>query len=183
MQSGALKGLPDEDAIIAKISQTGASGAKVSPKGSPKSKKEAGLKEVFQLYTFTKSLVELRDGLIELVVEGEESSQNQNGDGEYSHMGQQKQTTERMLLAPLKELAEKFQVYQQLVEHVIDFNQLPDYVVNAQFDAGLLELKEEKDDLNRKAHGILRTAQSTYASFADVKLDSSGVSRSGLVYL
>lgn len=51
---------------------------------------------------------------------------------------------------------------------MIDFDQLPDYVVNAQFDAELLELKNEKDDLRRQAMGILATAQTTYASFADV---------------
>jgi len=55
--------------------------------------------------------VQLRDGLVELLAEGEDSSTEGTDGSQYSHMGQQKQTAERMLLAPLKELAEKFQVY------------------------------------------------------------------------
>ena len=75
------------------------------------------------------------------------------------------------LIAPLESLAGKFALYQQLVEHVLDLDQLPDLVVNPLHDPDLQELHQEQQGLQAQADALLRDARNNWASFTDPKLE------------
>ena len=79
------------------------------------------------------------------------------------------------LLEPLVSLVEKFDMYMKLIEHVIDFSQLPDLVVNADLNDELRNLHQEKRSMQARAEEILDDARCNWASFADVKLEKSNV--------
>ena len=53
-------------------------------------------------------------------------------------------TIKRKFIAPLEALAAQFSLYQQLIEHVIDLDQLPDLVIDPQHDPELEELRTEQ---------------------------------------
>ena len=71
------------------------------------------------------------------------------------------------LLEPMVSLVEKFDMYMKLIEHVIDFNQLPDLVVNADLNEELRDLYREKRSVQAQAEDILDDARCNWASFAD----------------
>ena len=75
------------------------------------------------------------------------------------------------LIAPLESVAGKFAMYQQLVEHVLDLDQLPDLVVNPLHDEDLQELHKEQRGLQAEADRLLRDARNNWASFTDAKLE------------
>ena len=175
---GPLKSAPDLDAVIAKMQRK--SGG-------------AGLAEVYRLYAFTRSLPDLISALETLIQQcrlagGEETTAQGDGDcGEESNdndkdkdsgKGEDNETlrtfTSRFIV-PLKSISDKFSLFQQLVEHVIDLDQLPDLLISSKHDEELGELAREKNELQRKADRILSEARNNWASFCDVKLESSGV--------
>mmetsp|Transcript_6647 Transcript_6647/g.14556 ORF Transcript_6647/g.14556 Transcript_6647/m.14556 type:complete len:517 (+) Transcript_6647:33-1583(+) len=77
-------------------------------------------------------------------------------------------------LQPLRSIAEKFTLYEQLVEHVVDMGSLPELKVNHQHDQELGEIAEKQQELQVKAERILHEARSTWGSFADVKMEQNG---------
>jgi DNA mismatch repair protein MSH2 len=165
LQTGPLKGMHDVDAVISKISRS-ASGDSGS--------KAAGLTEVFRLYMFTRSATSITEVLGDLLKEDNNQKIHPDNSVEYSgELAAQKQTLHDKIYAPLLAICSKFQMYQQLAEHVIDFDQLPDLVVNSNHNPKLRELHEEKQSLVRDAQQELSKAQHGYASFADVKLESN----------
>ncbi|CAM9668956.1 unnamed protein product [Chrysoparadoxa australica] len=115
LHQGPLRNCPDLEAI--KVKLTG---------------KRAGLKEIFQMYLFTRTIPEFvqtfesfaehasNDSMVELVA----SRWTKN----------------------FKETMKQFSMYQQLVEHVLDMDALPDFVVSAAYDDQLGEIKESMDE-------------------------------------
>lgn len=83
------------------------------------------------------------------------------------------ETLTRRYLTPLMQIMNKFQLYEQLIEHVVDFNALPEYKINAVHDVELQALVEEQNGLEQRADKVLQDARSSYASFAEVKLEKS----------
>jgi DNA mismatch repair ATPase MutS len=128
-------------------------------------RKNAGLAEVYKLYTFTLALPKIVPVLEELVV---------TSSGEGGSSPATLETVNQKFIAPFQRLAQKFAVYQQLIETVVDFNQLPDLVINAKHDPALKEIRDEMDDIEKQAEDLLDDARSSWASFADVKLETNG---------
>ena len=143
----ALKKCPDVEMIIGKMSR-----------------RNAGLAEIYRLYIFAKILPVVCESLKACVDEAETSADVS-----------QAQSLKGKLLDPLLILVEKFDMYMKLVEHVIDFSQLPDLVVNAELNEELRELHQEKGSVQAQAEEILEDARCNWASFADVKLEKSNV--------
>lgn len=83
-------------------------------------------------------------------------------------------------LNPLLELDEKFDMYRQLVEHVIDFDQLPDFFIAPSHDEGLMDLQNERISLEKEANRLQDQANSSWGSFADVKLEHN--SQHGFIF-
>ncbi len=166
-----LKKCPDIDQIVAKMSR-----------------KHAGLTEMYRLYVFTKALPLICEALVTCV---NDHGSFEEGEGEEDNGVAPREDTkfkckngkmkkifasfDERLLNPLEKLTDKFSMYQKLVEHVIDFSQLPDLVVNADLNEDLQQLKEEKVRVRKKADTILNEANTGWANFTDVKLESSSV--------
>ena len=112
----AMKKCPDVETIIAKMC-----------------KQNAGLAEIYRLYVFSKILPVVCESL-KACIEGKEVSVD----------GQALQCLYEINFEPLVSLVEKFDMYLKLIEHVIDFNQLPDLVVNADLNDELRNLHQEK---------------------------------------
>lgn len=148
-------------------------------------KKTAGLGEVFKLYLFTRALPGLVSVLADLL---ETSRVKAEDDGESADIDNCSSTQNEMLgekllrisatmkskfILPLEALATQFSLYQQLIEHVIDLEQLPDLVINPQHDPELQELRTEQLELEAKADKLVKNCRNGWASFADVKLEIS----------
>ena len=148
-------------------------------------KKTAGLGEVFKLYLFTRALPGLVSVLADLL---ETSRVKAEDDGESADIDNCSSTQNEMLgekllrisatmkskfIVPLEALATQFSLYQQLIEHVIDLEQLPDLVINPQHDPELQELRTEQLELEAKADKLVKNCRNGWASFADVKLEIS----------
>lgn len=166
---GPLRQAPDLDTIIAKMQR-----------------KNAGLDEVYRLYAFTRSLPTLVRILKDVA---DRTNQKNSDDGEdvgndddmqvSSTPSDDVKNTARAIqskfIEPLEKLVEKFSLYQQLVEHVIDMDQLPELVVRPHHDETLLELHEEQEELERQAEKLLQAARNSWGSFTDIKLEKSPV--------
>lgn len=167
-----LKKCPDVDQIIAKMS-----------------KKSAGLTEMHRLYVFTKALPLICEALVTCINDyGTQKSEDEDEESDGvaprenasfklsgPKMKRRFQTFDEKLLRPLENLTDKFAKYQGLCEHVIDFSQLPDLVVKPDMNEELQELREEKNQLRKSANKILSEANTEWASFTDVKLESGPV--------
>lgn len=132
-------------------------------------KKTAGLAEMFRLYLFTRSLPTIITILEEFLQEQNtlEQTTNNHETTPIIHDLQQK------FLQPLNLIRNKFALYEQLIEHVLDFNALPDYKVNPKHDPDLQELYQEQKGLEQRAEKVLQDAKNSWASFAEVKLEKS----------
>jgi DNA mismatch repair protein MSH2 len=108
-------------------------------------RKRAGLAEVYRLYLFFKTLPAFISVLSELDNATEEQSLSA--------------AIREKFTEPLESISSKLSVYQQLVEHVIDMNRLPDLVVNAAHSQDLQDLKVELDKLDQKAYSIWEVLQ------------------------
>jgi DNA mismatch repair protein MSH2 len=153
LSEGPLKSSPDLDNVLSKMHQVGGSG-----------KSGAGLAEVYKLYTFTRSLPDLVDAVDTLVQQCKASS----NDGEDKTAALQTRFVD-----PLKAISIKFGMFQQLVEHVIDMEKLPEFFISAQHDKDLEDIATQQADLTKKAKAILSAAQRGWADFCDVKLEGN----------
>jgi len=138
---GPLKGTPDIDSVLAKMQ---------------KQRPGTGLDEVFRLYVFTTKIPVFCSILSDLVADDKES--------------QQSTTITNKFIKPLEDLIQKFVMYQQLVEHILDLDKLPDLVVNSKHDNKLEELREEQEDLYNEAER-LQNATNNKVSGIDVKME------------
>ena len=139
-------------------------------------KRTAGLPELFRLYLFVKSLPVLLELLQQLTGSGPSSDEADPESFPMMNSEQQNalvETLSHRYLNPLTLIANKFQLYEQLIEHVVDFNALPEYKVNPMHDPDLQALQEEQTGLELRAEKILQEAKTTYASFAEVRLEKS----------
>ena len=157
LAEGPLKSSPDLDAVLAKMQRK--SGG-------------AGLSEVYRLYVFTRTLPDLVTSLTSLVEQCEAAAAEAPGAADVTS---KMATFRERFIQPITAIADKFAMFQQLVEHVIDMDQLPDFFISPKHDPELAELSKEKDEMQSKAERILHEARNNWASFADVKLESSNV--------
>ena len=105
-------------------------------------KPTAGLDEVFRLYLFVRSIPSLTTTLEHLI----DSLRNTSESSAATPSCSADILTEKFLL-PLQSIAAKFRMYEQLVEHVVDLQRLPELKVNATHDADLQELQSEQEGL------------------------------------
>ena len=138
-------------------------------------KKSGNLNDMFKLYLFTRALPSLLVVIQDLLDSIKKSSppnnnnddmfcsQNETDDevvfNELSAMSEDKKeaaaiTLTSRFITPLSNLTNKFSLFQQLVEHVIDMNQLPDVVINPKHDPDLQELRDEQKDLESQAEKL-----------------------------
>jgi hypothetical protein len=148
-------------------------------------KKTAGLGEVFKLYLFTRALPGLVTVLSDLLESSRVKAEDDGEDGEMDNCSSTQNdmqgdkllriaaTMKSKFIVPLEALATQFSLYQQLIEHVIDLEQLPDLVINPQHDPELQELRTEQLELQSKADKLVKNCRNGWASFADVKLEIS----------
>ena len=138
-----LKGVPDLEVIINRLRR----------------KKNVGLSEVYRLYTFCKVMPKF-ESCLSALIEG---------------CSEEKPETAAIIrekyLIPMESLNAKFGKYQALVEHVIDMNKLPDFMINPAHSPELQDLRDEADELDREAHRLLQEGRDTWASFTDLKLE------------
>jgi hypothetical protein len=124
-------------------------------------KKNAGLAEVYRLYIFSKTLPRIIANLSSLRIDATEDMQDKVNN------------VIAKFLLPFQSLEEKFSLYEQLVEHVLDFKQLPDLVINPLHDPELAELREELDGFDKEAQSLWTQARDGWCSGVDVKLEDS----------
>ncbi|KAJ1427714.1 muts domain V-domain-containing protein [Ochromonadaceae sp. CCMP2298] len=148
IREGALKAVPDLDVVMARMN-----------------KPNAGLEEVFKLYLFVRSIPSLTHTVQDL---------GMGGQGAITSASRTASILSEKYLQPLRSIAEKFTLYEQLVEHVVDMGSLPELKVNHQHDQELGEIAEKQQELQVKAERILHEARSTWGSFADVKMEQNG---------
>ena len=74
-------------------------------------------------------------------------------------------------LRPLHDIDSKFDLYRELIEHVIDMDRLPEVVISAKHDAQLAELDEERCDIESAAKKLQEQANQSWGSFTDIKLE------------
>jgi hypothetical protein len=74
-------------------------------------------------------------------------------------------------LRPLHDIDSKFDLYRELVEHVVDMDRLPEVVISAKHDAELAELNEERCDIEAAAKKLQDQANQSWGSFTDIKLE------------
>lgn len=148
---GPLKGCPDVSTILAKMAR----------------KRGVGLTEVYKVYIFTKALPGILGVCEELV---EETMHDEN-----NPLYKQAQTFQKKIVEPLNNLTDKFEMYHKLVDHVIDLDELPSLMVNSKHDPELQELAKRRASIRKSANKIVIEANDNWASFTEVKLDSSQV--------
>lgn len=119
----------------------------------------AGLKEMVALWNFTNALPKLIGVCEELARDADHST------GAFSER----------VLEVLQSVADKFETYQRLVEHVVDLARLPDLVVNCRHDEQLAELSSEQDALQTEAEEVLAEARDSWAVDLDVRLERHSI--------
>jgi hypothetical protein len=108
---------------------------------------------------FTRSFVKITSALEELV-----SEFANDPSGATSHLIEK-------YLRPLHDIDSKFELYRELVEHVIDMDRLPEVVISAKHDPELAELDEERCDIEAAAKKLQDQANQSWGSFTDIKLE------------
>lgn len=140
LQDGPLKGCPDLDALKTKMQR-----------------KKAGLTEVFKLYVFSRSVHTFVDALQAL-----DSHMDCDQDGQGA-----KAILQEKFVKGFKKLSQGFSLFQQLVEHVLDMDALPDLVVNASYSPELGELKEQMDGIREEVDDLHQEARDGWCDFGD----------------
>jgi DNA mismatch repair protein MSH2 len=160
----ALKGLPDMDVVIGRL-QRG----------------RAGLAEVYRLYSLTSILPALQSAVCDLSAAASNSSNSSSSSSSCSgDSAPFVKYLQEHFVAPLENLAGKFDLYRKFVEFVVDMDELPALLVSDRHDETLKELKDERRSINGDAERMLEDARCGWASFCDVKLERH--SAHGLVF-
>jgi DNA mismatch repair ATPase MutS len=137
-------------------------------------KPTAGLEEVFRLYLFVRSIPSLTSSLQSLL-DTLVQQHLESGDAQPGDVPEGARIIAEKFLEPLQSIAGKFNLYEQLVEHVVDLQKLPELKVNAMHDSDLRELETEQEGLLSRAERVLQEARSSWANFADVKLEQNSM--------
>jgi DNA mismatch repair ATPase MutS len=135
-------------------------------------KPTAGLEEVFRLYLFVRSIPSLTSSLQSLL-DTLVQQHLESGDAQPGDIPEGARIIAEKFVEPLQSIAGKFNLYEQLVEHVVDLQKLPELKVNAVHDSDLKELETEQEGLLSRAERVLQEARSSWANFADVKLEQN----------
>lgn len=177
LRDGPLKSMPDLTAIIAKLHKKRQQGS------------AGGLSELFRLYAFARSVPGcgriLEDLLAQDSFEADgpaatATAANTDKDADAvdddaaaaSAAATAGEVMRRKYIQPLQQIEEKFALFEQLVEHVVDLDALPELRVNASHDEQLLEIADELADVEAAAQRLFEEARGSWASFTDVKLET-----------
>lgn len=120
-------------------------------------KPNCDLEPIYRVYVFTKSLSKIALALEELASEAPNDPKTHHLIDKY--------------LRPLHDLDSKFDLYRELIEHVIDIDRLPEVVISAKHDPELSELEDERISIENSAKKLQEQANSSWGSFTDVKLE------------
>lgn len=156
---GPLKAVPDLDNVIARML-----------------KKSAGLSEMYQLYVFVRTIPNLLDLLKDISAEDSEENMDENEQKTQVEGFSPKDCLNQLkdrIIAPLDSISQKFFLYERLVEHVVDMEQLPSFKINPKHDPELEELRNEEAQLTKKIEKIWMNVKNTWGNFTDIKLESS----------
>mgnify|MGYP003385209141 CR=1 FL=1 len=152
----ALRGVPDVELLVSKMSR-----------------KAASLGDAYRLYTFTKALSLIESTLSELHAQ----LAHDHADAVAAQEGYVPRAMDELVsrfIEPLQGLNAKFTLFQNLIEHVIDFNRLPDFVINAKHDPALADLRDQMESTVDEIERIIRTANNTWWSgCGEIKIDKS----------
>jgi hypothetical protein len=145
-------------------------------------KNKSSLDEVFRIYVFVRSLPKFIAILSDMIDNYKKSNQDQvpSSDSPSKSHAEMIDVVSSHYIQSLANINEKFQMYCNFIEHVIDLDRLPTLVVNSQHDQSLQVLNDERKNLENEAEALLDEAKNDWASFADVKLEQSPIS--GLVF-
>ena len=127
-------------------------------------KKTAGLAELFRLYLFVKNL----PSLLQSLVSANETSSASEATDAYANI---QSSLYIRYIAPLSSHISAFSKYEQLIESLVDFSQLPTFLVNPAHDSDLAELSKEREELSERAQRLYQDISGGLASFAEVKLE------------
>jgi len=145
-------------------------------------KKNAGLDEMFRLYILSRSLPAIRALLADMLQGFEYEADMAQGETAESRT-KKSNTVRRWFVDALDRMSDKFNLYQRFVEQLLDMSKLPALEIDPAHDPALKELRDERDQLYFDAQSLLREAQSGYASFATVSLDTDPRNKShGMVF-
>ena len=138
------------------------------------SKKNAGLTEIYRLYIFTKSfpkiLLILQNLHTELLTQ---TNDNDTIDEEFQYNKTLAETLHTKFIINLELLKDKFINYHNLIENVIDFNKLPELLINSKYDKELLEISEELNDITNDTMNLYNKAKNQWLNGIDVKLEEN----------
>lgn len=134
-------------------------------------KRNAGLDEVFRLYILSRSLPAIRALLMDMLQGFEHGAELVEGETVEERF-KKSHTLRHWFLEALDRMSDKFSLYQRFVEQLLDMSKLPALEIDAAHDSALKELREERDQLQFDAQSLLREAQSGWASFATVSLET-----------
>jgi DNA mismatch repair protein MSH2 len=155
LRDGPLKSIPNLTNIATKMQ-----------------KASAGLAELYNLYTFTRSIPKFVETLKDLVATLPQTLEDTGSCQSAEESAVIVATIQTKFLSKLAVISTKFEVFERLVEHVLDFNALPDLQVNAKHDSELQEIAAEQQQLLTRAEEVHRDAVCNWASFAEVKLET-----------
>ena len=147
---GPLKGVPDLETIVGKMTR-----------------RTAGLAEILRLYMFARAIPGCVMALTQLcapqVDEEDEGPERVKRDA-------QRDLLRRKYLAPLERIVDKFSLLCKMVETVVDFSALPDLMVSARHSPQLQELSAQREKILKKIRRLHESAMSDWAN-GDLKLD------------
>lgn len=154
LRDGPLKSLPDLDTVLSKMT-----------------KRTAGLGDLYRLYLFSQGIPSLVAVLKDLCAfhAAEDTSSSSSFSSSSSRSGCD--VLREWFVDPLERIAAKFALFEQLVEHVLDMDQLPDYKVAPRHDPQLHELAQEQADLEAQAEALLASARKDWAAAADARME------------
>lgn len=142
-----LKSIPDAEAAMSRLQ-----------------KPSAGLGEVYRLCQLAKAVPNVLSVLSDVLTMDSNCDEAIKNMFEYcySHFVQSLEKMEGSLVR-----------YREFVDHVIDTSRLPDLVISATHDSSLQDIAEERLSVENDARALMAKANSSWASFTDVKLESS----------
>ena len=159
----SLRGIPDIDFLCNKLH-----------------KNTASLGDLYKLYVFTKSLQSVENLLQEH--SNQLAYDIANGSGDINaNSALVLENLKDKYLNSLNNMNQKFANYQNLIEHVIDFNALPEFIVDAKHDEELLELRNNMNDIHQKMENTISQSNRTWwsssiqnsANSSDIRIEKS----------
>ncbi|CAN0184702.1 unnamed protein product [Ascophyllum nodosum] len=139
MRDGPLKSCPDLDSLKTKMQR-----------------RRAGLMEVFKLYLFSRSVISFVETL-EAYFEGDDKTVDEAVET----------LIKEKFVSGFKKLTEGFSLFQQLVEHVLDMDVLPDLVINPSYSPQLEELRAEMDEIKEQVDELHQEARDGWCDFGE----------------